>query len=132
MPLWKLQGLVPVTGMLLSFCDVSTMLARLQAGKLLTLGVQPLLFTWILHAGLLLMPALTSVSFGWPCNAQRAKPVLDWLLAPATTGNSRTMASGQPNLHGQPALMVAAAATTLDVLLQPGTGKYSHAKDTGC
>ena len=46
MPLWKLQGLVLVIGRnrLLSFCDVSTMFARLQAIEKLTLGLQPLLF----------------------------------------------------------------------------------------
>ncbi len=85
-----------------------------------------------MHAGLLLMPALTSVSFGWPCNVQRAKPVLNWLMTAATTRDSRTTAPGQPNLYGQPALMMAAAATTLDGLLQPGTVEYSHAMDSDC
>ncbi|CAL5220764.1 g2828 [Coccomyxa viridis] len=71
--------------------------------------------------GLLEMPLLTSVAFGWPCRAQKAKPMLDWLMATARTGSIPAQVEARQDLLGQPAL-VAVAAATLDRLFQPDTG----------
>lgn len=68
------------------------------------------------------MPLLTSVAFGWPCHAQRAKPVLEWLMANAKTGTERVTAGVRPALFGEPAVMAATEAT-LERLFQPDTGK---------
>ncbi len=68
------------------------------------------------------MPLLTSVAFGWPCRAQKAKPMLDWLMATARTGSIPAQVEARQDLLGQPAL-VAVAAATLDRLFQPDTGK---------
>ena len=75
-----------------------------------------------LYAGLLEVPLLTSVAFGWPCHAQRAKPVLDWLMGCAKTDSTPAQVQARQALLGQPAV-VAAAAATLDRFFQPDTGK---------
>ena len=69
------------------------------------------------------MPLLTSVAFGWPCRAQKAKPVLDWLMATAKTGRTPAFSHEREDVLGQPAL-VAVAAATLDSFFQPDTGKF--------
>ena len=74
-------------------------------------------------AGLLEMPLLTSVAFGWPCHAQRAKPVLDWLQATAKTGSPPAPVQARQASLGQPALMAVAAAT-LERFFQPEAGKH--------
>ena len=68
------------------------------------------------------MPLLASVAFGWPCHAQRAKPLLEWLMANAKIGTERVTAEVRPALFGEPAVMAAIEAT-LERLFQPDTGK---------
>ncbi len=68
------------------------------------------------------MPLLTSVAFGWPCHAQKAKPVLDWLMATSKTGRTPALLQEREGVLGQTAL-VAVAAATLDSFFQADTGK---------
>ena len=67
------------------------------------------------------MPLVTSIAFGWPCHAHKAKPVMDWLTAHASTRSSPVLAEAQSSLYGQP-VSVSAATAVLETLFQPYTG----------
>ena len=75
-------------------------------------------------AGLLQMPLVTSIAFGWPCLAHKAKPVMDWLTAHASTRSSPVMAQAQSCLYGPPA-SVSTATAVLETFFRPDTGAQS-------
>ena len=70
------------------------------------------------------MPLVTSVAFGWPCHAHKAKPVMDWLTAHARTGSAPVMPQAQSSFYGQPAI-VSAAAAALETFSRPDSGKQN-------
>ena len=67
------------------------------------------------------MPLVTSIAFGWPCHAHKAKPVMDWLTAHASTRSSPVLAEAQSSLYGQPA-SVSAATALLENFFRQETG----------
>ena len=67
------------------------------------------------------MPLVTSIAFGWPCHAHKAKPVMDWLTAHNRMGSTPVMPQAQSSFYGQPAV-VSAATAALETFFRPDSG----------